>query len=231
MTSDAAVTPMLAPDPGVALEDVVILDAMAGVDQWNEARVALLTADVVGFDTESRPTFRKGEASTGPHLVQLAAARRVYLFPLRPGSETVLLRSVLEAPGIVKAGFGLDNDRHALHARWNIDLHSVLDLGEVLRGAWHRGTVGAKTAVAWYFGQRMSKSKKIGTSNWASSRLSEAQIRYAANDARVALAVYRAWCEAGRRPPPQVEALVALAHSTGSMAAPSMPGEGIHGQS
>jgi hypothetical protein len=46
--------------------------------------------------------------------------------------------------------------------------------------------------VARYFGQRMQKSRKVTTSNWANPRLSERQILYAANDAQVALRVYRA---------------------------------------
>ena len=62
-----------------------------------------------------------------------------------------------------------------------------------LRGQGHRGTVGAKIAVAHFFGQRLHKSKKVGTSNWAAPRLSERQLLYAANDAHVALKIYRAW--------------------------------------
>ena len=78
------------------------------------------------------------------------------------------------------------------------------DLGEALRGRGegrigHRGTVGAKVAVAHFFGQRLQKSKRIGTSNWASRRLNDRQLLYAANDAHVALMIYRAWM-ARRRP-------------------------------
>ena len=54
-------------------------------------------------------------------------------------------------------------------------------------------TVGAKVAVAHFFGQKLHKSKKTGTSNWANPRLSERQMLYAANDAHVALTLYRAW--------------------------------------
>jgi RNA polymerase sigma factor for flagellar operon FliA len=93
----------------------------------------------------------------------------------------------------------LGNDRSALHARLGINLHNVLDLGEKLRGAGHRGTVGAKVAVAHFFGQRLQKSKKTGTSNWASRTLSERQLLYAANDAHVALRLYRAWQASQRR--------------------------------
>ena len=73
----------------------------------------------------------------------------------------------------------------------------MIDLGETLRGKGegrigHRGTVGAKVAVAYFFGQRLQKSKKVGTSNWANRRLNERQLLYAANDAWAALKVYEA---------------------------------------
>ena len=95
-----------------------------------------------------------------------------------------------------KVGFGLGNDRSALKSRLNIEPNNLLDLGEVLRGPGHRGTVGAKVAVAHFFGQKLQKSKKTGTSNWASAHLSERQLIYAANDAHVALRLYRAWLQA-----------------------------------
>mgnify|MGYP000930879233 CR=1 FL=1 len=88
------------------------------------------------------------------------------------------------------------NDRSALKARLDIEPNNLLDLGEVLRGPGHRGTVGAKVAVAHFFGQKLQKSKKTGTSNWASAHLSERQLIYAANDAHVALRLYRAWLQA-----------------------------------
>jgi RNA polymerase sigma factor for flagellar operon FliA len=111
-----------------------------------------------------------------------------------------VLRQILGAPNVLKVGFGLGNDRSALRSRLGIELTNVLDLGEVLRGPGHRGTVGAKVAVAHYFGQKFQKSKKVGTSNWASSRLNERQVLYAANDAHVALQIYRAWLRDPERP-------------------------------
>jgi ribonuclease D len=144
-------------------------------------------------DTESKPTFLKGEASTGPHLVQLATDNRAYLFSISQSREMPALKAILESPRLLKVGFGLGNDRSALKSQLDIDATNLLDLGAVLRGPDHRGTVGAKVAVAHFFGQRLQKSKKIGTSNWSNPRLTERQLLYAANDAHVALLVYRAW--------------------------------------
>jgi ribonuclease D len=158
-----------------------------------EALAALIVADAIGFDTESKPTFLKGEVSTGPHLVQLATDSKAYLFPVAPRYDTRALKAVLESPKVLKIGFGLGNDHSVLKSRLDIAASNVLDLGEVLRGPGHRGTVGAKVAVAHFFGQKLQKSKKIGTSNWSNAHLSERQLLYAANDAHVALMLYRAW--------------------------------------
>lgn len=176
--------------PGLGLRDVLLVtsDALAV-----EARDALMAAEVIGFDTESKPTFLKGEVSTGPHLIQLATDSRAYLFPISRLSNTAALKEILESTRVLKVGFGLGNDRSALKSRLDIALDKVLDLGEVLRGPGHKGTVGAKVAVAHFFGQRLQKSKKVGTSNWSNPHLNERQILYAANDAHVALRVYHAW--------------------------------------
>lgn len=179
---------------GIALADIVLVTSgqLAA-----EAYSALMADEVVGFDTESKPTFLKGELSTGPHLIQLATATRAYLFPLAQWPSAPELKAILESKQLLKVGFGLGNDRSALKSRLGIDLANVLDLGEVLRGQGHRGTVGAKIAVAHFFGEKLHKSKKVGTSNWANPRLSERQLLYAANDAQVALRVYREWLRRG----------------------------------
>ena len=61
--------PVLPPYDGIALSEVRLVKSAADAA---EALAALSNADVLGFDTDSKPTFQKGEVSTGPHLVQLA---------------------------------------------------------------------------------------------------------------------------------------------------------------
>ena len=175
---------------GLALSDVSLVTTAALA---HEALEVLMAVEVVGFDTESKPTFLKGEVSSGPHLVQLSTEVRAYLFPVSFAPGAAVVKTVLESPDVLKAGFGLGNDRSALKSRLGVELVNVIDLGEILRGAGHRGTVGAKVAVAHFFGERLQKSKKTGTSNWANPRLTERQLLYAANDAHVALKLYQAW--------------------------------------
>jgi RNA polymerase sigma factor for flagellar operon FliA len=188
----------LPPYQGIALADVRLVRSKEDAEA---ALAALLAADAIGFDTESKPTFQKGEVSTGPHLVQLADERHAWLFQIgaaangSPGVE--VLRKVLESPAILKVGFGLGDDQRRLGAKLGIDTRNVIDLAMALRGSTgegrERNAWGAKTAVARFFGLRLQKSRRITTTNWALPRLSEQQIQYAADDAHVALRIYRHW--------------------------------------
>lgn len=183
----------LPPYQGLALSGVLLVKSSSDVAR---ALQALTTSDVVGFDTESKPTFAKGEESTGPHLVQLATDDGAYLFQIGaapPAPVVELLRAVLESDAILKVGFGLGDDLRRVRAKLGIEPCNVLDLSTALRRRGERNPLGAKTAVARFFGQEMQKSKRITTTNWALPRLSDKQILYAADDAHVALRVYRRW--------------------------------------
>ena len=158
-----------------------------------DAFAALAACDVLGFDTESKPTFLKGEVSTGPHLVQLATDEVAFLFQIGAAPAVEVLKAVLESTAILKVGFGLADDVKRLKIKLGIDAQNVLDLSNALRRKNERNALGAKTAVARYFGRALQKSKKITTTNWALPRLSEKQILYAADDAHVALRIYRHW--------------------------------------
>ena len=203
----------LSPYEGIALADVRLVRSRQDADG---ALAALLASDAIGFDTESKPTFQKGEQSTGPHLVQLATDQHAYLFQIGarthpapapsasgaavpaavPGID--VLRAVLESPAILKVGFGLGDDLCRLRAKLGIETRNVLDLSTALRRG-ERNALGAKTAVARFFGQCLQKSRKITTTNWALPRLSDKQILSAADDAHVALRIYRHW---RANPPP-----------------------------
>ena len=169
------------------------------------ARAALLAADAIGFDTESKPTFVKGETSTGPHLIQFSTDDKAYLFQIGANTSAhtlELLQAILEQPAPLKIGFGLSDDVKRLYAKLAIRAAGVVDLSVALRTPGQRNDLGAKTAVAKFFGQKLQKSKKISTTNWALPRLNDKQILYAADDAQVALRVYRHWIANGGKLPP-----------------------------
>ncbi|WP_432383199.1 3'-5' exonuclease [Duganella sp. P38] len=198
----AAAEDDLPPYPGIAIADVQLV---VTPEQAVAARDALLVCDAIGFDTESKPTFTRGESSTGPHLIQFATDKRAWLFQIGDSTEPhirAMLLAVLERPLPLKIGFGLSDDVKRLHAKLDIRCAGIVDMSVVLRAPGQRNDLGAKTAVAKFFGLKLQKSKKISTTNWAMRRLNEKQILYAADDAQVALRVYRHWIGLGNSLPP-----------------------------
>ncbi|WP_422942134.1 3'-5' exonuclease [Undibacterium sp. TJN19] len=187
MTEDQAIP--LPNYPGIQAKNVFLVQTTTEADA---AYAAMCNADILGFDTESKPVFFKGQQSDGPHLIQLATDTGAYLFPVLKATNTDAVRALLESRQILKVGFGLSDDLKRLHSKLNIAPQNVLDLARVMRESKQRD-MGAKAAVAKFFGMNLQKSKKTSTSNWAAAQLNERQIMYAANDAQVALLVYREW--------------------------------------
>lgn len=161
-------------------------------EQAQQAQHALTRARVWGFDTESKPTFKVGEVSDGPHILQLATDEHAWVFQLDdPGCRAVAANLLIQ-PHIVKVGFGLGDDTKRIVRKLGVTPVEVIELNTLFRQRGYRKDMGVKAAVAVLFGQRFIKSKKAATSNWASEHLSEAQLTYAANDAYAAYRVYAA---------------------------------------
>jgi ribonuclease D len=171
------------------------LDRISLVCTGSEAHQAhnqLIAAKAWGFDTESKPTFRVGEQSDGPHILQLATAERAWVFQLHEPECRAVAADLLARSGIAKAGFGLGDDRKRIVHKLGIEPQGILELNTIFRERGYRKDMGVKGAVAVMFNQRFIKSKKAATSNWANTRLSEAQLVYAANDAYAAIRVWQA---------------------------------------
>jgi len=160
--------------------------------QAREAAAALADAPAWGFDTESKPTFRVGEMSDGPHILQLSTSERAWVFQLHDPACSAVAAELLALPGFVKAGFGLGDDRKRIIAKLGVQPMGVLELNSVFLERGYRKDMGVKGAVAVLFNQRFIKSKKAATSNWANPRLTDAQLVYAANDAYAAIRVFEA---------------------------------------
>ncbi len=165
---------------------------------WVEAdRAAEMVAEisacaVVGFDTESKPVFVRGQAQEGPHLVQFASAERAWLFSMLDPASVQAVTALMTLPALWKVGFGLAGDRSLLSARLGKPPASLIDLDTVYRQQGYRPSTGIRMAIALTFGCYFEKSKAIGKSDWSRQPLSEAQRRYAAHDAWGALRVYQA---------------------------------------
>ena len=156
------------------------------------ARIQLENCTVLGFDTESKPTFQVGEHSMGPHLVQLASSERGYLFTLKDAGSNQLLTELLSSEQIIKVGFGLKSDRGPLQRKLGIELAGMYELSNRFKQLGYQHPVGLQGAVAILLEQYLVKSKRVALSNWSNPTLTSSQLRYAANDAYASLRIYQA---------------------------------------
>ncbi|MBU1215204.1 MAG: 3'-5' exonuclease domain-containing protein 2 [Gammaproteobacteria bacterium] len=156
------------------------------------ATAEIMAAGIVGFDTESKPTFAVGDVSEGPHVVQFALHDKAYLFQTHRMDSHACLIELLRSPQLLKVGFGLKSDGKHIHAKLGIRPGALVDLNQVFSKDGFQKEMGVRNAVAQMFGQRFIKSRKVTTSNWALPELNAQQMLYAANDAYAALKVLEA---------------------------------------
>jgi ribonuclease D len=183
--------------------EIALLPAFAGLEMSqiavikDEQTAALALADLlaageVGFDTESKPTFFKGEKSEGPHVLQFSTLEKAYIFQSHVTSTHPVIIELLRSETLIKVGFGLGGDLVQISQRFGIRPSSLFDLDRSFRHLGYRNPIGAKSAIAIYFNRKLQKSKSITTSNWSAQELTESQLIYAANDAYAALKVFTA---------------------------------------
>jgi ribonuclease D len=146
----------------------------------------LKQAKTLGFDTETRPSFRKGEFYHVA-LLQLASYECCYLFRLNKIPLSAELTSLLEDERIIKVGVGVRDDIIALQKRLHFNPGGFLDLAEKTRISKSM-SLSLRSLCGMYLNQRLSKGAKV--TNWESPVLTEAQAKYAANDAFVSLLIF-----------------------------------------
>lgn len=152
--------------------------------------------DVLGFDTETRPTFRRG-VSYQPSLVQLAGDNLVVLMRSSAFGAWEALAGVLGSAAVVKAGVAVRDDLSALAKIGPMEPRGFEDVGEwAKRFGWP--VTGLRNLAAGLLGLRVSKKARL--TNWEAKTLSQAQVCYAATDAWVSRQLYLAM----RRLPPSV---------------------------
>jgi ribonuclease D len=170
-------------------------------DSAERALALLAGTEVLGFDTESKPTFTRGEVSDGPHIVQLATREWAVIFQLHDPHSRDAAAQVLQDPRVLKAGFGLGDDRKRIVSKLGIEPRGIVDLNADFRRLGHRREMGVRGAIALLFGKRFLKSGKAATSNWSLTTLDASQLMYAANDAWAALRVHEALAARGELAP------------------------------
>lgn len=142
--------------------------------------------DVVGFDTETRPSFKKGQVFQ-VSLLQLAIPNKVFLIRLNHTGVTSELAALFANPRIVKAGVGIRDDLKALQKLRPFEPANCYDLSTLAKEAGLQ-VESAKKLTALLLGFRISKSAQ--TSNWEVPTFTQKQIEYAATDAWVCLELF-----------------------------------------
>jgi len=194
-------------------DDIAAMELFSGLDMervfvvTNERQAGLafeelMSARAVGFDTESKPTFRKGEKSEGPHVLQFATLEKAFIFQSHFTKSHPVIIEALKSAELTKIGFGLGGDLHQISNRFGIRPASIVDLDRSFRKLGYRNSIGAKSAVAMLFERKLLKSKSVTTSNWAARELTERQLLYAANDAYAAIRIFHALQATEQGPPP-----------------------------
>ncbi len=157
-------------------------------EQAGDAVEHLARESLLGFDTETRPAFRKGQRYL-PSLLQLAGEKEVFIFQIRHLGLPRAVRSILADPAIIKAGVSPDFDVRELKKIAPFHDAGFVDLGRLARQAGIRNH-GLRGLAAVLLGLRITKSAQ--TSNWAQETLTPAQITYAATDAWISRRIYLA---------------------------------------
>jgi ribonuclease D len=150
------------------------------------ASILLLGVRTLGLDTESRPSFRRGE-NYPIALVQIATHKRAFLYRVRPDAPYRSLKRLIENPRIRKIVQGAREEARELRRDLGIEARGFVDLPTAAKAAGHT-ELNLRALAARVLGIRITKSAQ--RSNWANPELSTAQIEYAATDAWACLAVY-----------------------------------------
>lgn len=150
------------------------------------ARTDILAERALGFDTETRPAFRKGESYL-PSIAQVATANGVHIFPLRYLDTHTVLAEMLAAANTAKIGVSLAYDLRTLKQVFPFQERHIVDLGVIAKRHGYEQT-GVRNLAGLLLGYRVPKGAK--TTNWAAPRLTPAQIAYAATDAWVCRELY-----------------------------------------
>ena len=171
---------------------IIVVDHPGKID---EAIRFLSQQTKIGFDTETKPAFKRGQVHKVA-LMQLACEEVCYLFRLNKIGYPDKLDEIICNPDIKKIGLSLRDDFDALRARSAnkplnfIDLQPFVDKYGIEDNSLQR-------IYAIIFEKRISKRQRL--SNWEADKLSEAQKNYAAIDAWACLRIYNHLIENGTR--------------------------------
>lgn len=163
--------------------NIYIIQTIADAD-W--AVSELKKESVLGFDTETRPAFKKGQ-SNKVALMQISSQNDCFLFRLNKIGIPNSLAQLLADRAILKIGLSLKDDFHAISKMAKIKPENFVDLQTFVKSFGIEEMSLAKI-FAIIFGQKISKAQRL--TNWEAEELSSKQKGYAALDAWATREIY-----------------------------------------
>lgn len=164
---------------------ITVIDS---VDQARQALRALRRAGIVGFDTETRPSFRRGH----PHkvaLMQLSTDDRCFLFRLNKMGLSRALCNFLQDPSVIKVGLSVHDDFNVMRRSvFELRPQGFVELQTYVK-LFHIKDISLQKIYAILFGEYMPKSQRL--TNWEADELTQHQQAYAAMDAWACLRIYK----------------------------------------
>ncbi|MBQ2541200.1 MAG: 3'-5' exonuclease domain-containing protein 2 [Paludibacteraceae bacterium] len=180
--------------------DVIVVDREEQVD---EAVAYLSQQRVIGVDTESRPSFKRG-VHYPTALVQISTEERCYLFRLTHIGMPQALADLFANSSVRKVGLAFRDDINGLRRRRDFRPRNCIDLQSIV-GKYGILDLGLQKMFAICFGKKISKSQQL--TNWENSHLTPEQARYASTDAWATLLIYLDLMATRPLPPKEAEAL------------------------
>ncbi len=146
----------------------------------------LYSSSVIGFDTETKPSFTKGQHNKVA-LVQLSTANTCYLFRVNKIGFPSVLADILANPNIIKVGLSLRDDFNSLAKRIKLSPKAFVDIQTEIHKLGITD-LSLQKIYAIIFGKKISKAQRL--TNWEAESLSVAQQNYAAIDAFACVDIY-----------------------------------------
>lgn len=164
---------------------IKVIDSVGA--EFNRAIAYLRSQKVIGFDTETRPTFTPAQPHYGVALLQLSGQDKAYLFRVKTTGMHRRLCNLLADSRIVKVGAAIHDDIRGLQKLHEFKPAAFVDLQKIV-WEWGIRDKSVKKMAAIILGIRISKTQQL--SNWEAEKLSDSQCRYAATDAWVCREMY-----------------------------------------
>ena len=172
-------------------------------EQVSEAVSYLRRQKMIGVDTESRPSFKRG-IHYPTALLQMATEERCYLFRLSAIGMPDSVAELFSNNDIIKVGLAFKDDLNGLRRLNNFRPRNCIDLQSIV-GQYGILELGLQKIFAICFGKKISKSQQL--TNWENAVLTPEQARYASTDAWATLLIYKELMQTRPLPPEEAEAL------------------------